>query len=209
MVGNGNICMSNYKKIEDIINKNSGYITRKEIDKANIPSAFLSQFVRKNNLIKLAPGFYAKKDWMVDDYLIFQYQYPKLIYSFYSSAFLHQLGDSSPSFLEVTAPKNYRPFALPRNGVVLHTDTRNDTYYLGICETTTVFGNKVRAYDQEKTVCDFIKNREKIDSESFVKCLNWYKRKSDKNIHNLMKYAQIMKIENKVNNIMEVILNDD
>ena len=120
---------------------------------------------------------------------------------------MNKLGDYMPPFLEVTAPKNYRPFSLPRSGVILHTDTRDNTYNLGIAEVKTIQGNVVKVYDIEKTVCDFIRNREKIDSESFVKCINWYKKRKDKKINNLMKYAKMMKIDDKVNSLMEVVLN--
>ena len=114
-----------------------------------------------------------------------------------------------PPYLEVTGPKNYRPFEIPKQGVVLHTDTKDETYNLGITEVKTIFGNTIRVYDIEKTVCDFIKNRRKIDSESFVKCINWYKRIKSKNRSNLMVYAKKMKIEEEVFNLMEVILNED
>ena len=199
--------MTNNELISKIIDSNGGFITRKDINSANIPSAVLSQYVKRNNLAKHCTGFYSREDWVVDDYLIFQYQYPKLIYSFYSALYLNKLGDYMPPFLEVTAPKNYRPFSLPRSGVILHTDTRDNTYNLGIAEVKTIQGNVVKVYDIEKTVCDFIRNREKIDSESFVKCINWYKKRKDKKINNLMKYAKMMKIDDKVNSLMEVVLN--
>lgn len=201
--------MTNFDKVSKIIKSNGGYITGADIKAENIPSAVLSAYVKKFNLIKQCPGFYSIEGWMVDDYFIFQYQYPKLIYSFYSAAFLHRLGDYVPTSLEVTAPKNYRPFPLPRSGVVLHTDTRETTYNLGISEIETSFGNKVKVYDIEKTVCDFIRNREKLDSESFVKCVSWYKKRKDKNVNRLIQYARIMKIEDKVNSLMEVLLNED
>jgi len=195
--------------ITDIININKGYITRKDINKHNISSMFLSLYVKRNNLIKYGSGFYARKDWIKDDYLILQYQYPKLIYSFYSAAYIHKLGDYIPFNIEVTAPKNYRPFSLPRKGIVLHTDTRDSTYNLGIIEIKNIFGNTIKVYNLEKTICDFIRYRNKIDSESFIKCINYYKNRKDKNRHNLMRYAKIMKIEDKVYNLMEVILNED
>lgn len=201
--------ISNYSIIRKIISDNGGFITRKNINEHNIPSAFLSQFVKKNNLVKHDTGFYAKKDWIKDDYFVFQYEYPKLVYSFYAAAYLHGLGDYNPVFLEVTGPKNYRPFPLPREGVILHTDTRDNTYSLGIVEIETAFGNKVRVYDMEKTVCDFIRNRSRIDAELFVKCLRTYYKRKDKNLHNLLIYARIMKIEEDVHHIMELIANED
>lgn len=126
----GNASMTNFEKISKIIKSNGGYVTGRDVSEANIPTATLSQYIKKYNLIKQCPGFYSTEDWMADDYFIFQYQYPKLIYSFYGAAYLHRLGDFIPTSLEATAPKNYRPFPLPRDGVILHTDTRDTTYIL-------------------------------------------------------------------------------
>ncbi len=201
--------MTKFEAIEKIIKKNGGYITRQDINKANIASAFLSEYVRKHELVRYASGFYAKPDWIRDDYFIFQYSYPKLIYSFYSAIYLHNLGDFIPPYLEVTGPKNYRPFKLPRSGVVLHTDTRESIYELGITSVKTSLGNVIKVYDIERTVCDFIRNREKLDSEVFIKCVNWYKKRQDKNVVNLINYARKMGIEDKVTNLMEVLLNEN
>ena len=86
---------------------------------------------------------------------------------------------------------------------------KDELYEIGIIEMKTPYGNKIKVYDIEKTVCDFIKNRKKIDSESFVKCINRYKKRIDKNKNNLMKYAKIMGIEDEVFSLMEVLLNED
>ena len=64
-------------------------------------------------------------------------------------------------------------------------------------------------YNIEKTVCDFIRNRGKLDLESFVKCVTWYSKRKDKNVNRLIQYARIMKIEDKVNSLMEVLLNEN
>lgn len=201
--------MTKYEIIENIIKTNGGYITRCDINNHKIPSSMLYEYIKKHHLVKYGTGFYALENWIKDDYLVFQYNYPKLVYSFYSAQYLNQLGDYNPPFLEVTAPKNYRPFPLPQEGVVLHTDTRIDSYSLGIIEIETIFGNKIRTYDKEKTICDFIRNRNKIESEAFVKCLKNYKKSKDKDVNKLMEYARIMKIEKEVNSLMEVILNED
>lgn len=101
---------TNIEILKSLLKKNGGYITRRQIDKNNISSWFLTDFVRKENLKKIDKGFYAKKDWMIDDYFVFQYKYPKYIYSFESALYLLELTDTLPPDFEVTGPKNYRPF---------------------------------------------------------------------------------------------------
>lgn len=200
---------TNEHLIDKICNDNKGYITRKNIDNADISSVFLSRYVKKNGFMKYCAGFYANKTWIKDDYLILQYKHPQLIYSFNSAAYLHGLIDDIPLLLEVTGPKNYRPFHEKNNDVKLHTDTRKEIYEMGIQEVHTIFGNKVNVYDIEKTICDFIRNRKKIDSETFVKCLNNYKKRKDKDRNRLMEYAQRMNIVDDVLSLMEVLLNED
>ena len=196
------------EKIENIVKTNNGYVTRKDIDRNKIPSIYLTRYVKKNNLIQIVRGFYAREDWIVDPYLVFQYTYPQFIYSFNSAIYLHGLGDVLPNYLEVTGPFNYRPMSKNRDDVMAHTDTVDESYNLGIADTKTCLGNVVRVYDKEKTICDLIKHKDKIEFEVYVKALTRYARSKDKDINKLMRYAQIMKIENKVRNQMEVIIND-
>lgn len=77
---------SNYSLIERIF-KEKNYITRKDIDSYNIPSWFLTDFVRKNGLIKIAPGIYAGADFIIDDYFLLQKRYPKYVFSGISSLY--------------------------------------------------------------------------------------------------------------------------
>ena len=197
------------EKIENIVKTNNGYVTRKDIDRNRIPSIYLSRYVKKHNLIQIVRGFYARADWIVDPYLVFQYTYPQFIYSFNSAIYLHGLGDILPNYLEVTGPFNYRPMSKNRDDVMTHTDTVDELYNLGITDIKTSLGNVVRAYDKEKTICDLIKHKDKIEFEVYVKALTRYARSKDKDINKLMRYAQIMKIENKVRDQMEVIINAD
>ena len=197
------------EKIENIVKTNNGYVTRKDIDRNRIPSIYLSRYVKKHNLIQVVRGFYAREDWIVDPYLVFQYTYPQFIYSFNSAIYLHGLGDILPNYLEVTGPFNYRPMSKNRDDVMTHTDTVDESYNLGITDIKTSLGNVVRVYDKEKTICDLIKHKDKTEFEVYVKALTRYARSKDKDINKLMRYAQIMKIENKVRDQMEVIINAD
>ena len=76
---------TNYSKIQKIYKNNGGFITRGDIDSAGIPSWFLSDFVKRNNLIKVAPGFYASNNFLIDDLFVLQKRFSKYIFSFISS----------------------------------------------------------------------------------------------------------------------------
>ena len=59
---------TNYSQLEKIFKTNGGYITREDVNNANISSWFLSDFVKRNNLNKIAPGFYANDNYIIDNY---------------------------------------------------------------------------------------------------------------------------------------------
>ena len=199
---------TNYSKVEKIFNDNGGYITRKNIDEANIPSWFLSDYVRKNNLTKIAPGYYANESYFVDYYYVLQRRYPKYIFASMTALYLHHLTDKIPTNIEVVAPQGYNPSRKKIDNLSIRRISSNEIYNLGIIEIDTIFGNKVKVYDEERTICDIIKYREKYDGETFIKAIKFYIRKTN-NQTKLFKYAKIMNIEKKVFEVMEVINNDD
>lgn len=199
---------TNYSKIEQIFKNNDGFITRENVDNANIPSWFLSDFVKKNNLNKIAPGFYADDSYIADEYFILQRRYPKYIFSGISALYLLGLTNRIPTDIEVVAPQGYNPTRKRIDSLTIHRLSNIDIYKLGVKETKTIFGNIVRTYDEERTICDLIKNRNKYDSELFIKAIRSYIKKIN-NQSKLFKYAKILGVENKVFEVMEVVVNDD
>jgi predicted transcriptional regulator of viral defense system len=163
--------------------------------------------VRKAELVKVDKGFYARADWLRDDFLVFQYKYPRFVFSHLSALFLHGLTDRLPESFEVTGPKNYRPF-VPDGSVVIHTDSRV-SYDMGIVDVKTSLGHAVRCYDREKTLCDIIRISRKMDPEVYTKALRLYARSKKKDVNKLVDYARTMKIEKKVSEIMLVVLDED
>ena len=197
---------TNYSKLEMIFKTNDGYITREDVDNANIPSWFLSDFVRKNNLNKIAPGFYADDSYIVDNYYILQRRYPKYIFAGLSALYLLGLTDKIPTDIEVSAPQNYHPSRKKIDSLIVHKLSNANVYELGIKEVKTMFGNIVRTYDEERTICDVIKRRDKYDGETFIKAIKFYARTIN-NQSKLFKYARELGVEKKVYEVMEVVAN--
>ena len=197
---------TNYSKLKKIFENNGGYITREDADKTNIPSWFLSDFVKRNNLNKIAPGFYANDNYVIDDYFILQRRYPKYIFSGLNALYLLGLTDKIPNNLEVSSPQNYHPSRNKINSLIVHKLSNKNVYELGIKEIKTMFGNIVKTYDEERTICDVIKYRDNFDSETFLKAINFYVQKIN-NQSKLFKYAKELGIEKKVYEVMEIVSN--
>lgn len=194
-----------YSKLDNIYKANGGFITRKDVDNANIASWFLSDYVKRKRLNKIAPGFYANSSYIIDEYYILQRRYPKYIFTGMSALFLHHLTDKIPVSMEVVAPQGYNPSRNKISNLSIRKISNEDIYNLGIIETKTMFGNVVKAYDKERTICDLVKYRDRYDSETFIKAIKQYAKNS--NQIKLFKYARALGIEKKIFEIMEVITN--
>ena len=197
---------TNYSQLEKIFKTNGGYITREDVNNANISSWFLSDFVKRNNLSKIAPGFYANDNYIIDNYYIIQKRYPKYIFSGLSALYLLGLTDKIPTDIEVSSPQNYHPFRNKIDLLIIHKLSNKKVYELGIKEVKTMFGNIVKTYDEERTICDVIKYRDKYDGETFIKAIKFYVRTIN-NQSKLFKYARELGIEKKVYEVMEIVAN--
>ena len=93
-----------------------------------------------------------------------------------------------------------------RKSVVADIGCIMDLLEMGRIEKETNFGNKVYVYDMDRTICDIIRYKDKLEIQTFQTALREYMRSKDKNIHNLMKYAEKMKISDKVRVYTEVML---
>lgn len=71
----------------------------------------------------------------------------------------------------------------------------------------TFNGVELAVYDRERTICDCFKYRTKLDNETFNKALNAYAADEKKNLSNLSRYAKEMRVDKKLLNVMEVLLN--
>ena len=69
-----------------------------------------------------------------------------------------------------------------------------DLYDIGIVEIISPQGAKIRVYDRERTICDLIRDRKKVDMQLYSNALNVYFKSREKNIRKLMKYGKAFRI---------------
>ena len=87
-----------------------------------------------------------------------------------------------------------------REPVVLNT-SRVDT-----SELKTPAGNLVPCYDLERTVCDVIRSRNKLGTETFLAALKLYAANPKKDLNKLNSYAKKMRVANILRQYLEVLL---
>lgn len=65
---------------------------------------------------------------------------------------------------------------------------------LGVVVKEMEDGTTIKTYNMERTICDIIRDRNKIDSQIFNTALKEYMKRNDKNLNLLYEYAKEFKI---------------
>lgn len=76
---------------------------------------------------------------------------------------------------------------------------------IGVTNYKLSSGNIIKVYDLDKTICDIIKNKKKIDAELFNKAIRGYFYSKEKNTLKSYEYAKKMNIYDKIRNTFEVL----
>lgn len=195
--------MDYIRQIKEFIKKSGGIISSKELKSNNIPTIYLTRMVNGGELTRVDRGMYIDASGDYDEYYFFNSRYNVPVFSYISSLYLHQFTDIIPQKMEVTVYKGYNPHCIRENAII-HYVTK-EIYDLGIVECETMFGNVVKAYDLERTICDFIRNRNKIEIELFSRTINRYIKYQNKDMSKLYSYSKKMKIYEKVKDVLELI----
>jgi len=73
-------------------------------------------------------------------------------------------------------------------------------------EKKTTFGNNVRCYNMERTICDFLRSRNRCDEETLISAVKNYAVSKDKNLSVLSEYAKRLRVEKSLKHYLEVLL---
>ena len=197
--------MRKKEELLKIVTENGGSITTKELSKYNINNYFLTSLVKEEKLIRVSRGYYTLPNTFSDDFYIILSKCKKAVFSDATALYLHNLSDRTPLIYDITLPYGYGNCYKGMTNVCLHY-VKKENIDLGMIEIESPFGMKIKTYDIERTICDIIKNKNKIDIEIFVKALKEYSRLKNKDFNKLMRYAKKLNVEKKVREYMEVLL---
>lgn len=194
--------MTNQEVIKKVV-KQKGYVTSKILKEKNIPSWYLTNMVNKGLLRRIERGVYVDENGVYDEYFVFQYLYSKVIYSFSNALYLHGLTEHIPTQLEVTVYQGYNTHRFGKNINVHY--VKKDVHLLGVVDVTSPYGNPIRVYDKERTLCDLVRSKKVIESEVFKIAFQNYFRQSEKAVQKLMKYAAKLGVESEMFTLIEVL----
>ena len=191
--------------LQELLQKQNGYLDTATASDMGFSRQSVYEFAKKNNLERVAHGVYASEEAWPDEMYVLSLKNKGMVYSHESALYLHGLMEKEPEKDSVTVRYGYNATHLRKKGLKV-TTAKDEFFSLGISSAVTVFGNQVTVYDKERTICDIVRNKEKMDVQVFQTAMKEYMKSKDKKIPILMQYAAQLGVESKIRSYTEVML---
>ena len=193
------------KAIVDAMQLNNNILSTKQLLALGVSKTTLTNYVREGILVRCSHGFYTLPETIEDDMFLISMRSKHIVFSHESALFLNGLSERTPFIHTITIPSNAAiPSTLKDHCKCYY--VKPELHDLGITEKKTTFGNTVRCYDPERTICDILRSRSRMDEETVIAAIKLYGDYRDKDLHNLGIYAESFKVSQKVRQYMEVLL---
>ena len=186
--------------------EDNSIITNKEAERLGYSRHVLSDLNNKKVLERLRPGVYQVRGEIVDDFLLISSNSMRMAFSYQTALYLHDLSDRTPNIFHISVPQGYNASHIKKRyeNLQLHY-VKKDLFEIGLTKAETPMGSLVPVYDTERTICDIIMDREKIDRQIFTDGIRKYFNSSNKDLRKLIKYSRLFKIEEDVKKYIEVL----
>lgn len=156
---------------------------------------------------KVKRGYYHWiEDYGKSEVIIINSLFPDAVLCMETALFYYRYSDRNPAEWNITIDKNTSrqrtkidyPFVKAY---------RVEPALLSIGETKgEIDFTEVRIYDRDRTICDVLRNMNKMDKEIFNKAIQNYVKDPKKNIPNLMQYAKVLRVQKRVKDLIGVWL---
>ena len=197
--------MNYMTELTAIAKTHGGIIETKIAAQRGISKAMLYKLCKEDKIHRIVKGQYILPDDMQDELLAISNRSERIIFSHETALYLHGISDRTPFEHTVTAPSGCIPSAAIKSECKVYY-IKPELFELGKTMLRTPAGNDVPAYDLERTICDVIRSRNKLGTETFLAALKLYAANPKKNLNQLNTYAKQMRVEKVLRQYLEVLL---
>ena len=188
-----------------IAKTHGGIIETKIAAQHGISKAMLHKLCKDDKIHRIVKGQYILPDDMQDESLSISNRSERIVFSHETALYLHGISDRTPFEHTVTAPSGCIPSAVIKSECKVYY-IKPELFELGKTILKTPAGNDVPAYDLERTICDIIRSRNKLGTETFLAALKQYAANQKKDLNKLNSYAKKMRVSNILRQYLEVLL---
>ena len=198
-------CVNISDKIIQLAKENNGIVTTAALSEKGILRGNLKKLVDEGKLEKTARGVYILPEIWEDEFVNLQARFKKGVFSNETALFLWDLTDRTPNRYDMTFPHNYNLTNAKGDGVNC-SRAKREWYAEGKTQIESPGGNRITAYNMERTLCDVLRKRGGANTGIIAEAFRRYASRHDKDIPLLSEYAKRFCVEEKVRSYLEVLI---
>ena len=191
--------------ILEALKKNNNVITTAQVVELGFSRYLLSKYEKEGLLERERQGVYVLPNSVHDDMYTLMLRSEKIIFSHDTALFLNGLSERTPFVHSVTISNNTRVSKVIQEECVCYY-IKPELHQIGMTIRKTTLGNEVRCYNAERTICDLLRSRNRLDEETVIGAVKNYAASSDKDLNLLAVYASKFRVNKELKRYMEVLL---
>lgn len=146
------------------------------------------------------------EDYGTSEVVIVNRLFPDAVLCMETALFYYRYSDRNPAEWNITINKNT---SRKRTNIdypfIKAYRVEPELLFIGKTKGEIDF-QEVCIYDRDRTICDVLRNMNKMDKEIFNKAIQGYVKDPKKNIPNLMQYAKGLRVQKRVKDLIGVWL---
>ena len=187
--------------------KRMGLVRPKELSQHRIPVIYLRRLVQRGQLVQPARGVYAvagHEPTLHHSLAAVSKRIPRGVVCLISALAYHEIGTQLPSVVWLAINQRSRP--LVTKGLPVRIVRFSGRALTEGVQEHKIEGATVWVTNPAKTIADCFKFRNKIGMDAVIEALRLYRRTSDFDVNELMKFGKICRVERVMRPYVEAIL---
>ncbi len=189
--------------LQQTFQRNNGLLKTADLNASGCHYNNIQELLNNNEIEQVRRGYYRIVDSNIySEVPVLITLFPDAVLCLESALDHYGYVDRTPSawHVAVKSSSSRTRFNVDCINVKPHFITPNK-YPIGIT-TTEIDGHKVKIYDRERTMCDVLSHKNKLDAEVFAHACQGYIKDEKRNIATLLKYAKQLHVEKKVQEVL-------
>lgn len=196
--------MGQAEKLRELFNEKNGILTFQELQSSGYSYYLIRKMIAEGIIERISRGKYVLHESVEDEYLLAQQIIPTGIVCLLSAAAIFNYTTFIPHSYHMAIKGNYHP-SLPDYPPIKLYYWRKKQYIFGI-KSINLNQSTLRIYDKEKTICDFLKFRNKLDVNVVKEVIKAYLADEERNLVKLKTYSKELKVESVLDNYLGILL---
>jgi predicted transcriptional regulator of viral defense system len=184
--------------------ENGGIVQAKKLRDQGFTHYQLNQLIHRGQVVKVKQGLYKWNDSNQSELLEVARIVPNGIFCLFTACQQYELTTFVSSSYHIAVPRASKVILPPYPPIKLYY-WDSASFHTGKIEID-LDGAIVHIYDVEKTVCDVIRQRNKIGMDITKEVIKSYLERKERNLSRLMEYARILRLEKYMSTYLNLLV---